>query len=48
MKSYVMVIVGGNKVQIEASNPLFLHSLDHLGQTLVANTFNGEDFDNWK
>jgi len=34
-------------VQIEPSNPLFLHPSDHPGYILVVDIFNGEDFDNW-
>ena len=37
-----------NKVQIEHSDPLFLHPSDHPGQVLVAEVFNGEEFDNWR
>jgi len=48
MKSYAMAVTGGNKVQIDASDPLFLHSSDHPDQPLVADIFNGEDFDNWR
>jgi len=48
MKSYAMAVVGGSKIQIDASDPLFLHSFDHPGQPLVADIFNGEDFDNWR
>jgi len=47
MKSYAMAIVGRSKVQIDALDPLFLHSSDHPGQPLVAEIFNGKDFDNW-
>ena len=36
------------KVQIEHSDPLFLHPSDHPGQVLAADIFNGEDFDNWR
>ena len=46
-----MNVVGGNKVQIKISDPLFLHSSDHPGQALVplvANIFNREAFDNWR
>lgn len=43
-----MKATGGNRVQIEPSDPLFLNSSDHPGQTLVAGIFNGEDFDHWK
>ena len=43
-----MAVVGGNRVQIEASDPLFLHPSDQPGQSLVADLFNGEDFENWR
>jgi len=41
-----MAVIGGNRVQIEASDPLFLHPSDQPGQNLVANIFNGDDFKN--
>ena len=37
-----------SKVQIEHSDPLFLHPSDHPGQVLVADVFNGDDFENWR
>jgi len=40
--------MGGDKVRIEASDPLFLHPSDHPGHILVVDIFNGEDFDNWR
>jgi len=40
--------MGGNKVQIEPSDPLFLHLSNHPGHVLVTDIFNGEDFDNWQ
>ena len=43
-----MVVTSGNKVQIDASDALILHSSDHPGQPLIADVFNGEDFDNWR
>ena len=43
-----MATGGANRVQIEPLDPLFLHSSDQPRQTLVADIFNGEDFDNWK
>jgi len=46
MRSYALAVMGGDKVQIEPSDPLFLHPSDHAGHVLVADIFNGEDFDN--
>ena len=43
-----MAVIGGNRVQIEASDPLFLHPSDQPGQSLVADIFNGDDFENWR
>jgi len=48
-RSYAMAIVSGensNKVQIDASDSLYLHPLNHLRQTLITGIFNGEDFEN--
>ena len=42
-----MAVVGG-RVQIEPSDPLFLHPSDHPGQSLVADMFGGDDFENWR
>ena len=33
---------------IEPNDPLFIHPSDHPGQILVAEAFNGEDFDSSK
>jgi len=43
-----MVVVEGNRVQIDASDPAFLHPSDQPGQGLVVNIFNGDDFENWR
>ena len=48
MNSYAMAVTGGNKVQIDVSNPLFLHPSDQPGQGLVADVFNGDNFENWR
>jgi len=40
--------MGGDKVLIEPSNPLFLHPSEHPGHVLIADTFNCEDFDSWR
>jgi len=40
--------MGGDKVYIEPSDPLFLHLSDHPGHVLVADAFNDEDFDSWR
>ena len=48
MNSYAMAVVGGNRVQIDASDPLFLHPSEQPGQGLVADLFNGDDFENWR
>lgn len=47
MRSYTMAIIG-SKVKIESSDAVFLHSSDHPCQLLVADIFNGEDFNNWR
>ena len=41
-----MAAVGSSRVQIDASDPLFLHPLDQPGQSLVADVFDGDDFEN--
>jgi len=43
-----MAAVGSSRVQIDASDPLFLHPSDQPGQSLVADVFDGDDFENWK
>ena len=43
-----MAVTDGDRVQIEPSDPLFLHLSDHPGHVLIADIFNGEDHDNWK
>ena len=43
-----MAVAGGNRVQIEPADPLFLHPSDHPGQSLVTHIFNGENFENWR
>jgi len=43
-----MVAAGGSRIQIEATDPLFLHPLDQPGQSLVADVFHGDDYKNWK
>ena len=48
MRSYALAVMGGDKVHIEPSDPLFLHPSDHPSHILMANTFNGEDFNNWR
>jgi len=48
MGSYAMAVVRGDRVQIEPTDPLFLHPSDHPGQSLVTDIFNGEDFENWR
>jgi len=40
MNSYAMAVVGANRVQIDATGPLFLHPSDQPGQGLVADLFN--------
>jgi len=41
-----MAAAGSNRVQIEATDPTFLHPLDHPGQSLVTEVFDGDDFEN--
>ena len=48
MNSYAMAVVGANRVQIDATGPLFLHPSDQPGQGLVADLVNGDDFENWR
>ena len=48
MRSYAMAVTGGDRVQIEPSDPLFLHPSDHPGHVLISDIFAGEDYDNWK
>ena len=48
MRSYAAVVMTTERVQIDAVDPLFLHPSDHPGHVLVADIFNGEDYDNWK
>ena len=48
MRTFEPVVVGDGRVQIEPADPLFLHPLDHPGQALVADIFNGEDYENWR
>jgi len=43
-----MVVQGACSLTIEPNDPLFIHPFDHPGQILVANAFNGENFDSWK
>ena len=43
-----MAVVGANRVQIDVLDPLFLHPSDQPGQGLVADVFNGDDFENWR
>lgn len=38
----------GKKIQLDSSDPLFLHPSDQPGQSLVTEAFNGEDFENWR
>ena len=48
MRLDALAVMGGYKAQIEPSDPLFLHPSDHPGHVLIVDTFNGEDFDNWR
>ena len=41
-----MAATGSKIVQIKPLDPLFLHSTDHPGKPLVADIFNGDDFEN--
>ena len=43
-----MAVAGCKRVQIEATDPLFLHPSDHPGQSLVTEVFNSDDFENWR
>jgi len=46
MNSYAMAVVRANRVQIDVSDPLFLHPSDQPGQGLLVDVFNGDDFEN--
>jgi len=55
MISYAMAVQGNpaptqsNRAPlIEPNDPMFIHPSDHPGQILVANAFDGENFDSWK
>ena len=46
MFSYAIAIQNRWIPQIEPTDPLFVHPFDNPSQPLVANVFNGENFDN--
>ena len=43
-----MAVAGSGRVQIEPTDPLFLHPSDHPGQALVTDIFAGDDYENWR
>jgi len=43
-----MAVQGNRAPVVEPNDPLFIHPSDYPGQILVANTFDGENFDSWK
>lgn len=43
-----MATGGSDKISIDPSDALFLHPSDHPGSVLVADVFNGEDFEKWR
>jgi len=48
MRSFAMAVVGNGRVQIEPTDPLFLHLSDHPRQALVTDIFTGDDYENWR
>ena len=48
MISYAVAVQGNRAPVIEPNDPLFIHPSYHPGQILVANAFDGENFDSWK
>jgi len=46
MRSYASAVMAGDRVQIESSDPWFLHPSDHPSHVLMADIFNGDDYDN--
>ena len=48
MVSYAMAVQGNRVPLVEPNDPLFIHPSDYPGQVLVANVFDGENFDSWK
>jgi len=46
MRSFAMAVAGNGRVQIEPTDPLFLHPSDHPGQALVTDIFTGDDYEN--
>jgi len=48
MVTYAMAVQGNRVPIIEPNDPLYIHPSDFPGQTLVANIFDGENFDSWK
>ena len=48
MVTYAMAVQGNRTPLIEPSDPMFIHPSDYPGQLLVANAFDGENFDSWK
>ena len=48
MVSYAMAVQGNRTPLIEPNGPLFINPSDYPGQILVANAFDGENFDSWK
>ena len=47
MISYAMAVQRARSLTIEPNDPLFIHPSYRPSQILVANIFNGEDFDSW-
>jgi len=48
MVSYAMTVLGNHMPVIEWNDPLFIPPSDDPRQMLIADVFNGEDFDYWK
>jgi len=46
--NFAMAVQGTRPLQLEPTDPLYIHPSDQPGQPLVSTPFNGENFDNWR
>ena len=46
--NFAMAVQGNRPVQLEPTDPLYIHPSDQPGQPLVSTPFNGDNFDNWR
>uniref|UniRef100_A0A7C8YWD1 Retrotransposon Copia-like N-terminal domain-containing protein n=1 Tax=Opuntia streptacantha TaxID=393608 RepID=A0A7C8YWD1_OPUST len=46
--NFAMAVQGNRPVQLEPTDPLYIHPSDQPGQLLVSTPFNGDNFDNWR